>query len=163
MTAFQTLARRSLWDALEHWPDTEDVFQQKYKWEDSLIAMNADADPDPPACPAISILPAVEVYEWKLNRSQENLISYNVILWTTTHDVTDAEDLFAKVRDAIWACEHHPGVTWVKKATGEHPVRLTNITMKPVFLGQTKNIPAFKTTFTIQLRRLNDPLPALVT
>lgn len=157
MSAFETVARRALWLAIEAWPDTQSAFQQKYKFEDSLISINADGDPDPPACPSIAIFPLSETFEWKYNRTQENVLNFPVVIYTQTHNILAAEDLFAKVRDAIWKAEYSSGVSFIRKYTGEPPLRLSNVSMKLVFFGKT--IPGVKTSFTVQLRRLNDPLP----
>ncbi len=160
ITAPESLIRRAIWDAIRNYPTTAEVFDGEYDWEDSLIPITDDGHPESPSCPAISIKPASENFDWIMNQMQHASMFFEITIYTKTFNLLEPEDLFTKVRDAIWKSKPAEGrPTYIEAATLYPPTRFTNGKMVQKNLGKQKSFPAVVTTVTLELRRLNNPLP----
>ncbi len=85
-----TQARRSVWDAIDHWPALDKVFRQKYRFESKPQEgrpAEASHRPESPTSiadlPAIAIMPSAVTPKWATNLQKDHPYSLDIVYWTS--------------------------------------------------------------------------------
>lgn len=144
--------RRSLWEALDLWYETTDVFVTKFKWEEDVDQIDDDG-PSLSDLPAISIEPLSTQPEWWTHEMMEFPVAYSVKIWTQDWAFPEPEDLVERVQNAFYrACLIGSSMSVIKKATGMYP-KVGPITFKFSDPSQSPKTVLTEMFVTLDLRK----------
>ena len=167
-----TVARRSLWDAIDNWPALAGVFKQKFKLEDDnrIAAAGAGAaasvggfEPKLADLPAILIFPSRVDPAWYTNQQMNWPVAYVVTFWTKNWDLRLPEQLIDAVAEAFHkstasGTPTRDTVSYVKAATGFHPQMVGQISFNAGVIGPKDNeIRVIRTQLQFVLRNNRVP------
>lgn len=136
MTSPFTLARHSVWDAIENWPTLLTYFHQKVKLDVDETMLESFDNPSISDLPAIAITPVSVAPFWYTHAVQEYPYLISIKLWTAGWVLPVSEELLVDLGNALWNC--HPAgndVPYIKAATGYYPKHVGPITFTPVELA----------------------------
>lgn len=134
--AVLTDVRRSLWRAIDNWPELRDVFRLKLTWEKEQPLI-VEAEPAICDFPMIEIVPASAVaVSWHTNTAQEWGASFEVKVWTQGWALPAVEDLAEKIARAVYqSAPEGSSVPYVKEAVGLYP-RIGGPSIAAVRIGE---------------------------
>jgi len=123
-----TQARRSVWDAIDHWPALDKVFRQKYRFESKPQEgrpAEASHRPESPTSiadlPAIAIMPSAVTPKWATNLQKDHPYSLDIVYWTPGRFVDTSEALWDELIKAIYQSRPEGNLdidTYLKEGTG---------------------------------------------
>jgi hypothetical protein len=150
-----TTTRMSLWEALDVWPETADVFATQYRWNEEVSQIGDDLT-------SISDFPGINIEtksiqpQWWTHRMMQFHCTYTVQIMTQDWSLPEAEKLIERVWNAFYrATRPNETVTIVKAASGYYPSRLGPLAWTfPTNKDGTKFV---LTEMTIELTRQKDP------
>jgi hypothetical protein len=132
MSIILTEARQAVWECIDKYEKTKDLYATKFKLEDDGSGRPPRAEPSPSDLNSIRIeLDAVNP-EWWLNQQMKVPFSLGVTIWTEHWDVCKAERYFELTNEAIWQYIR-PGdgtVPRIARVTGYHPMGVTSVQWK---------------------------------
>lgn len=161
--AILTLGRRAVWDAIRNATALQDggksVFKRQFDFDDETPLIQQDAIEDDLSLgdlPALAIWNSDIVMAWNRNTDQEWQNTLLITLWTRDHTLPVAEDWAEKLIVAIHETTP-PGTTdatatYVKQASGHHPIGEGNVSFTPVALGGERTIKAVRTAISLRVR-----------
>ena len=125
MSSRLTLARRSVWDAIDNWPALENTFRRKYRFESTGSTGEATHRPDAPTCmadlPAIAIVPSAVFPQWATNLQKDHPYALDIFYWTPGRHVDKSEEIWDEIVKAIYQSkptDNLPEDTYLKGGTG---------------------------------------------
>lgn len=164
MTSPLTTARQALIRAIQEWPETQEAFTTLYLFEGDTPDMEGNTvDKNGRPIPSVADMPCLLIYptqmpdNWKTHRMERLDYFIALEMWTPGWRYLQPEDLWPKVRRAIW---QSPGgsnvVPYVKAETGFYPNDAGTIAFKKQMVGQ--NQKAVQSIYTAHLWINDDPL-----
>lgn len=170
-----TDARRSVWTAIDNWPDLDGAFRRKYRFDksqDSTSPPQPQSSVDRPQCiqdfPALTIKPARIKPEWMTNQTRKHPYALECGIWTLGWDSTaENETLWEKIVDAIFNyTADGQTISEVRRRSGQWPSqpspgsfafgRMADRTVSAA--NQDGGIPFILHTFGIQLNISYQPI-----
>lgn len=159
--ALLTDARLGLWQAIDNWPalkvnpgdTTATVFKKTFRFDQ-------DAPAQKELAPTLSQLPCLALVtvgvkpDWINNRQQAWSIDYELRLWTRYWVLTEAEQLFEEVMNALYRAKSG-NVEYVRQATGYPVMAYPEMQMAPIETEESNK--AMLTTWKVGLRTTKDP------
>lgn len=142
--AIMTVARQSVWDAIDHWPALENKFRQKLRFSPSVSGKLTAQESDEPSgadFPCIAIAPSAINPLWLGNQIQFRPLSLTVTIWTKGwNSIAQSEELWEGCIDAIYKCKLPDNSdTYVGAATQAGPYGFGNSRWTRVkFANETK-------------------------
>lgn len=156
-----TLARRSLWDAIDNFEDLDGVFRSKWKYENDIGHYFEKYDKAGMGdFPSIGIMPMSVQPDWVLNEMMEFSDAYTIDI--RAQKLTTCERLVELAWKAIYqaAPVASPTVSYVRAATGYLPKTLGPIQRTPIGMGPNGLIRVWQFQLGIGLRLRQDPFAA---
>lgn len=165
MSSHESNCMTAFWQAIDNYANTASVFGltshtgQSYRMDGTMPReITAEGDPLTPAYPALLVMPASRDPEWLTHRMMLNTVVLDIRLYTKAWQYSEASDLIDKVRLACYAAPVGSLDSYIKTATGFVPVKFGKIRYTTILIGESKNIPAVRTTAPLVLQTRDDPL-----
>ena len=152
-----TLARQAIVEAVKYWPETQGQFATIYEFEGNTPDLEGNEAPTNADLPALLIYPTSMPDNWKTNRMEKLDYFVALELWTPGWRYLVPEDLWPKIRRALWQGTGQGGsVPLVKSATNFYPNDGGRIDFKRKLIGD--NGKAVQSIYTVHLWINDDPL-----
>ena len=130
-----TKARRSAWQAIDHWPPLVGAFKRVWRFEDSG-AMQLEPTPSIGDLPALAIYPSEPTpSDWHLNQSQRVPYTLKVQLWTRHWSLQAGERLWQDIVQALFRSAPPGQTTYVSSGTGFNGVDIGPLSARRANLG----------------------------
>lgn len=159
MDAMLTRARRSVWEALDHWPALEGVFKKTWRFEDGG-APAVDPVPSFGDLPALALEPApAHPMEWTAHQFQQIVYRVEAILWTRHWSLPEGERLWEEIVKAVHQSAPVGGLPYIATGTGQGGVELGPLKVERRRL-ERDGPPCVRWTWTMGLMVRWNPITA---
>lgn len=167
MTTPMTLMRTAVWDAINNWAALQSSgttpINRKFRFDNANDGID-DIRPAYTDMTALSVWPGRVTPDAWVNRQHRYRIPYEVHVWTKDWLLTTAEQAINDVMNAVYKSGPDiitaPTATYVRNATGHHPVNNGPYTMQRVFVNDTQQgQKAIYTRWEFSLQTSSDPYP----
>ena len=160
-----TDARRAIWDSIDNWGSTRDLF----RWKASFDSDRKEGAHRPQApsgvgdFPAIMILPVRVTPRWVTNQTQDHPYVLRVSYWTAGTLIDKHEPIWDEIVTAIYRAHPNPAYprdTYLKRATGTSmPIGFGPSSTSPVSVN---GLEAIRTDFDLALKITVTPLTGVL-
>ncbi len=162
MTSPITLARRSVWQAIDSWAalrvDGKSVFATTIRFEDEQAVRldNVIESLGPGDLPCLAILPRQIGVSWKHTRIHHWILELRILMWTPNWNVLTAEKYTPEIINAAFAAAptDNPTISFVKNpttGTGYDPESVPVIQFNTVGVGKNAETKAIETEINLRL------------